>query len=182
MGSIIRVWEVGGEVRPKQGQVLSGLQTDPKSPSPGGGSKTRVYRSCTPSPWGWEQPCAPEQGWARGQDSDVARSSGRGLRVREAMQEEFGSGSLQWVALWLFRFQTNHPLELGTGTLKEEAGLCVLFRVYLWARHLLGPEQSGGSRGRRISKKSNLRICPSCLWELLWRQSRGFLEERFGKC
>ena len=47
MGSIIRVWEVGREVRPEQGQVLSGLQTDPKSPSPGGGSKTRVYRSCT---------------------------------------------------------------------------------------------------------------------------------------
>lgn len=100
-------------------------------------------------------------GPARGQDSDVARSSARSFRSKRQMQEEFGNILLCWVALWL-HVQTAHPPKLGTTTLLKKERLASLSSPISGCEGPIGL-RVGDSGGGRISERRNLEsVCPAC--------------------
>ena len=87
-GGMIRVLELGREVRPKPEKMLSKLQTDPHLRGPWE-QMQHGYTGLASEPTGVGAAPYPEQGRVRSQDSDVARSLLRSLRFRELIQEEF---------------------------------------------------------------------------------------------
>lgn len=168
LGAIIRVWELGGEMRPKSGQT-------PDRVGSGGRSRTKADRPHTQAREGGNSSVLC------GRARPVARTlmwQGEVLGLREVSSEvfhcpEWVSGGFAFGQIALPDWELAHR----RWTL---AGVSSTTSVWVPGTHLI---QIGGSRGgriRQIEESENLSVLP--LRAVLRAKQRGFSFGCFGKC